>query len=141
MTVRVERTFTFDAPAEQVWEFIADPAKRAEAISVVESYEVTDEDGREAVWQVSLPIPGIGATVAVETEDVERDPRSTSSSSADRRRFALPADTPSSPRARRRRCATSSSSTADSPAWSGSSRRTSRRNSTTSKPRSGRIWD
>ena len=74
MTVRVERTFTFDAPAEQVWEFIADPAKRAEAISVVESYEVTDEDGREAVWQVSLPIPGIGATVAVETEDVERDP-------------------------------------------------------------------
>ncbi len=74
MTVRVERTFTFDAPAEQVWEFIADPAKRAEAISVVESYEITGEDGREAVWQVSLPIPGIGATVAVETEDVERDP-------------------------------------------------------------------
>ena len=74
MTVRVERTFTFDAPAEQVWEFIADPAKRAEAISVVESYEVADDAGREATWHVSLPIPGVGATVAIETEDVERDP-------------------------------------------------------------------
>jgi carbon monoxide dehydrogenase subunit G len=74
MTVRVERTFTFDAPAEQVWEFIADPAKRAEAISVVESYEITDEAGHEARWQVSLPIPGLGATVPIETEDVERDP-------------------------------------------------------------------
>ena len=74
MTVRVERTFTFDAPAEQVWAFIADPAKRAEAISVVESYEITDEAGHEATWQVSLPIPGFGATVPIETEDVERDP-------------------------------------------------------------------
>ena len=74
MTVRVERTLTFDAPAEQVWEFIADPAKRAEAISVVESYELTDQGTGSAVWQVSLPIPGIGATVAIETEETERDP-------------------------------------------------------------------
>lgn len=74
MTVRVERTFTFDAPAEDVWAFIANPKKRAEAISVVESYEVTDEENYEAVWRVSLPIPGLGATVPIETEDVERDP-------------------------------------------------------------------
>jgi|AntRauTorcE11898_2_1112593.scaffolds.fasta_scaffold01240_2 carbon monoxide dehydrogenase subunit G len=74
MTVRVERTFTFDAPAEEVWAFISDPQKRAEAISVVESYEVTDEERGAATWHVSLPIPGIGATVAIETEDVKRDP-------------------------------------------------------------------
>lgn len=72
MTVRVERTFEFDAPPEQVWEFIADPAKRAEAISVVDSYEV-HEDG-SAVWHVRLPIPGIRATVSVETEEVARTP-------------------------------------------------------------------
>lgn len=74
MTVRVERTLTFDAPAQKVWEFIADPAKRAEAISVVESYELNDEATGSAVWQVSLPIPGISATVPIETEEVERDP-------------------------------------------------------------------
>ena len=74
MTVRVERALTFDAPAEQVWEFIADPAKRAEAISVVESYEITDEETGGAVWHVSLPIPGIGATVPIETEETVRDP-------------------------------------------------------------------
>ena len=74
MTVRVERTFTFDAPAEEVWAFISDPQKRAEAISVVESYEVTDEARGAATWHVSLPIPGVGATVPIETEDVERDP-------------------------------------------------------------------
>lgn len=74
MTVRVQRTFTFDAPAEEVWAFISDPQKRAEAISVVESYEVTDEASGAATWHVSLPIPGIGATVAIETKDVKRDP-------------------------------------------------------------------
>lgn len=72
MTVRVERTFEFDALPEQVWEFIADPAKRAEAISVVDSYEV-HEDGK-AVWQVRLPIPGIRATISVETEEVTKTP-------------------------------------------------------------------
>jgi carbon monoxide dehydrogenase subunit G len=72
MTVRVTRTFEFDAPAEGVWEFISDPAKRAAAISVVDHYDVTDE--RTATWHVSLPIPFIDSTVAVETEDVVRDP-------------------------------------------------------------------
>lgn len=71
MTVRVSRTFEFTAPVEDVWSFIADPAKRAGAISVVESYDV---DGRDAVWQVSLPIPIVRSTVTVETEEVSRDP-------------------------------------------------------------------
>ncbi|GAB7093522.1 SRPBCC family protein [Halolamina litorea] len=74
MTVRVERTFTFEASPEDVWAFIADPEKRAQAISVVESYEITDEANYKAVWHVSLPIPGLGATVPIETEDVRRDP-------------------------------------------------------------------
>lgn len=72
MTVRVERTFEFDALPEQVWAFIADPAKRAEAISVVDEYEVHD-DG-DAVWHVKLPIPGIRATIAVETEEIAKVP-------------------------------------------------------------------
>ena len=72
MTVRVTRTFEFDAPVDRVWEFISDPAKRAAAISVVESFEVTGE--RTATWHVSLPIPLIDSTAAVETEDVVREP-------------------------------------------------------------------
>lgn len=70
MTVRVSRTFEFDAPPEAVWAFIADPGKRAGAISVVDSFEV---DGEEATWHVRLPIPLISSTVAVETRDVERE--------------------------------------------------------------------
>ena len=72
MTVRVQRTFEFDAPPEQVWEFIADPASRAEAISVVDSYEAND-DGT-MTWHVRLPVPGISATVAVETEETRKEP-------------------------------------------------------------------
>jgi carbon monoxide dehydrogenase subunit G len=72
MTVRVTRTFEFDAPGERVWEFISDPAKRAAAISVVDSFDVTGE--RTATWHVSLPIPLLDSTVAVETEDVVREP-------------------------------------------------------------------
>ncbi|MDS0298511.1 SRPBCC family protein [Halogeometricum sp. S1BR25-6] len=73
MTVRVSRAFEFDAPPEAVWEFIADPGRRAEAISVVESYDV-DPETNEATWEVSLPIPLVRSTATVETEDVERDP-------------------------------------------------------------------
>lgn len=72
MTVRVERTFEFDAPGERVWGFIADPAARAEAISVVDSYEEND-DGT-MTWNVRLPIPGVNATVAVETEETRKEP-------------------------------------------------------------------
>lgn len=70
MTVRVERTFEFDVPTADVWEFIADPAKRARPISVVTDFEVTGD--RTAVWHVKLPIPLVNATVDVETEEVER---------------------------------------------------------------------
>lgn len=69
MTARAERTFVFDVPPERIWAFIADPEKRAEAISVAESW---DHDGDETIWHISLPIPLIDRTVAVRTRDVER---------------------------------------------------------------------
>ena len=72
MTVRVSRTFEFDAPADDVWAFISDAEKRAGAISVVDTFEVHGE-GR-ATWHVALPIPMIRSTISVETEEVERDP-------------------------------------------------------------------
>jgi carbon monoxide dehydrogenase subunit G len=72
MTVRVSRTFEFDAPADDVWAFISDAEKRAGAISVVDTFEVHG-DGR-ATWHVALPIPMIRSTISVETEEVERDP-------------------------------------------------------------------
>ena len=70
MTVRVSRAFEFEAPAERVWDFIADPGKRAGAISVVRDYEV---DGNSATWEIDLDLPVIDRTATVETEDVERD--------------------------------------------------------------------
>jgi carbon monoxide dehydrogenase subunit G len=72
MTVRVERAVTVPATPEEVWAFIADPAKRAEPISVVQDFEVR-EDG-SAVWHLSLPIPLLDRTVAVETVDTVRNP-------------------------------------------------------------------
>lgn len=72
MTVRVERTFEFEAPREDVWDFIADPEKRARPISVVDEFEVTGE--RTARWHVRLPIPFVNSTIAVDTEDEEVDP-------------------------------------------------------------------
>ena len=70
MTVRVERTMTVAAAPERVWEFIGDPRRRAEPISVVEDWEIEDE--RHSTWHLSLPIPIIDRTIAVRTEDVER---------------------------------------------------------------------
>ena len=72
MTVRVRRAFEFEAPPERVWEFIADPGKRAEAISVVRDYEV-DADGTHATWQIDLQLPLVDRTATVETEDIERE--------------------------------------------------------------------
>lgn len=72
MTVRVSREFTFDAEPGAVWAFIADPEKRAGAISVVEGFEITG-DGT-ARWQVGLPIPVIRSTITVETEEIEKTP-------------------------------------------------------------------
>ena len=69
MTVRAERTFEFEVSPQRIWSFIADPAKRAEAISVVESWE---QEGEETTWNISLPIPVINRTIAVRTRDVER---------------------------------------------------------------------
>ena len=71
MPARVERAFEVEGDVEAVWTFIADPGKRAEAISVVERWET---DGEETVWHLRLPIPLVGGTVAVRTRDVEREP-------------------------------------------------------------------
>ncbi|PSQ05515.1 polyketide cyclase [Halobacteriales archaeon QS_6_71_20] len=72
MTVRVRRELGFDADPADVWAFISDPAKRAGAISVVDEYELTGD--RTATWHVSLPVPVIRSTIAVETEEVRKDP-------------------------------------------------------------------
>ncbi|ELY70432.1 SRPBCC family protein [Natrinema versiforme] len=74
MTVRVNRSFDVSASPERVWEFIADPANRARAISVVKEYSVDDSDGRRVTWHVQLPIPLVRKTVTVNTEDVTRRP-------------------------------------------------------------------
>lgn len=74
MTVRVERSFELEAPPDRVWVFIADPANRARAISVVQGYTVDDADAHRATWHVELPIPFVSKTIAVETRDVVRDP-------------------------------------------------------------------
>lgn len=72
MTVRVERTLTVPAAPERVWDFIADPERRAAPISVIEEWDV-DEDG-SATWYLSLPIPLVDRRVAIETSDDERRP-------------------------------------------------------------------
>ncbi len=74
MVVRVERVVEVPAPRETVWEFIADPERRAAPISVVERFEHRD-DGNH-VWHVSLPIPLVNRTIAIETEEKARDPPS-----------------------------------------------------------------
>ncbi|WP_433624515.1 SRPBCC family protein [Halomicrococcus sp. NG-SE-24] len=70
MTVRVERTFDLAVPPEKVWDFISDPARRADAISVVADYDV---EGDRATWHIELPIPLMNQTIPVETEDVTRE--------------------------------------------------------------------
>jgi carbon monoxide dehydrogenase subunit G len=70
MTVRAERTMTVSAAPERVWEFIVDPNERAKPISVVDDWDI--EDDTHATWHISLPIPVIDRTIAVETEDVEQ---------------------------------------------------------------------
>jgi carbon monoxide dehydrogenase subunit G len=72
MTVRVERTFDLEVSPENVWEFMVDPENRASVISVVKDYEKTGE--YSSIWHIELPIPFLDKTVAVETDDVERDP-------------------------------------------------------------------
>jgi carbon monoxide dehydrogenase subunit G len=74
MTVRVERTVELPVSVDRVWSFIADPANRARAISVVTGYH--DEGDDQMTWEVSLPIPLVDSTVTVRTEDVVRDPPS-----------------------------------------------------------------
>ncbi|GAB3691764.1 SRPBCC family protein [Salinarchaeum chitinilyticum] len=71
MVVEVERVVEVDAAIDEVWEILSDPARRARAISVVDSFRV---EGQEYVWQVELPIPLVRRTISVRTRDEERDP-------------------------------------------------------------------
>jgi carbon monoxide dehydrogenase subunit G len=71
MTARVEREFTVEAPAEVVWEFIADPGNRARAISVVDSFE---RNGDTTTWHIALPIPMVSKTFRVRTRTVDLQP-------------------------------------------------------------------
>jgi carbon monoxide dehydrogenase subunit G len=73
MTVRLRRVFEFDADPEDIWSFIADPANRAEAISVVAKYDL-DRKSTAATWHIELPIPLVSTTTTVETRDVSRNP-------------------------------------------------------------------
>lgn len=74
MTVRVTRTFDVTLPIQQVWNLLSDPENRAQAISVVERYELESDGGGEATWYLSLPIPALDSTLAVRTRDLERNP-------------------------------------------------------------------
>lgn len=72
MVVRAERVVNVQASPAAIWEFIADPERRATLISDVQEYEVV-ADGRVR-WHVSLPIPLIDRTIPIETEETVRDP-------------------------------------------------------------------
>jgi len=74
MTIRVEREVAVPVPPERVWEYLVEPANRARPISVVTDFELDDETGRNATWHIRLPIPLIDRTIAIETEDVTREP-------------------------------------------------------------------
>lgn len=71
MTATVERTYEVDAPIEDVWDLIADPARRAAAISVVDRFTT---EGDETIWHLRIPVPFVPGTIPVRTRDVERDP-------------------------------------------------------------------
>lgn len=71
MSTTVERTYEVHADIEEVWELIADPSLRAEAISVVEAFH---REGDAMVWELEMPGRGIPGTISVRTRDVEREP-------------------------------------------------------------------
>lgn len=73
MTVRVTRSMDVTAPIEDVWAFIADPEKRASAISVVSRFEYDPGSDTKATWYIDLPIPLVSATIPVKTQDVTRE--------------------------------------------------------------------
>lgn len=70
MSTTVERTYEVPADIEEVWELIADPSLRAEAIGVVQEFHL---EGDEMVWALAMPVRGIPGTISVRTRDVERE--------------------------------------------------------------------
>lgn len=71
MTVSDERKFEIASSPDAVWEFMADPEHRARSLSIVEDFERVDDT--HTTWYLSLPIPAIDETVALETKDTHRD--------------------------------------------------------------------
>jgi carbon monoxide dehydrogenase subunit G len=74
MTVRAERTSHVAAPPDAVWEYLIDPRRRAESISVIESYTVESEDPERVVWEIDLPLRLLKRAARVRTETVVLDP-------------------------------------------------------------------
>lgn len=71
--MKVEGTREFDAPRETVWEVLNDPARMAQLMPGVESFEVEDERH----WQANVKIPlGLGGLkMAMKFDKVEeREP-------------------------------------------------------------------
>ncbi|WP_330631067.1 CoxG family protein [Halocatena halophila] len=72
MTVELSQTIEIAAAPEAVWRFIADPEKRAQAISVVQEYEAVGP--QKAIWHVELPIPLVRQTIPITTTETDREP-------------------------------------------------------------------
>lgn len=71
MSARVQRRFQVAATPEAVWSYISDPANRARAISVVDTF---DRRGDTTIWHIRLPIPLIRKTIKVKTTDTTVEP-------------------------------------------------------------------
>ena len=72
MAREVRRVLAIDGSIDAVWNILSDPAVRAEAIGLVESYTV--ENDTTVTWHVRLPIPLVRSTVPVTTTDTTREP-------------------------------------------------------------------
>lgn len=72
MTVRVKRSYELDYNKEQVWKVISDHELRAEGLTVVDDYEVHNE--QTVTWVLSLDLPLVPSTLSVKTREQNRDP-------------------------------------------------------------------
>lgn len=74
MAVTITRTFEVNGhDCQSVWEFISNPERRADALGVVDDYEVLGTEPNRELWQLKIPIPLITGTVSVRTREVERE--------------------------------------------------------------------
>jgi len=64
--VKVEGTKEFDAPRETVWGIINDPAKMAQTMPGIESFEIADDRHWSARVKVPLGLGGLRMTIRFE---------------------------------------------------------------------------